>query len=92
MLGKETVRGWVREREDQYFSSLVCLVCLTLMSDGRKAQGEWRGGYLGWHEQLLTEKQDPPVTIATLVLPTLVCLCLQLICAILILLKKELPG
>lgn len=33
------------------------------------------GGYLGWHEQLLTEKQDLPVTIATLVLPTLVCFC-----------------
>lgn len=31
------------------------------------------GGYLGWHEQLLTETQDPLVTIATLVLPTLVC-------------------
>lgn len=29
------------------------------------------GGYLGWHEQLLTEKQDPLVTMATLVLPTL---------------------
>lgn len=33
------------------------------------------GGYFGWHEQLLTEKQDLLVTIATLVLPTLVCLC-----------------
>lgn len=36
MLGKETAYNG-----DQYFSSLVCLVCLTLMSDGRKAQGEW---------------------------------------------------
>lgn len=32
------------------------------------------GGYLGWHEQLLTEKRDLLVSIATLVLPTLVCL------------------
>lgn len=33
------------------------------------------GGYSGWHEQLLTEKQDLLVTIATLVLRTLVCRC-----------------
>lgn len=32
------------------------------------------GGYLGWHEQLLTEKWDPLVAIATLVLPTLACI------------------
>lgn len=53
-----------------------CLGCLTLMSDEKKAQGEVVVvmGDLGWHEQLLTEKQDLLVTIATLVLRTLVCL------------------
>lgn len=46
-------------------------------------------GYSGWHEQLLTEKQDLLVTIATLVLPSLgLLLCLQLICAILTFLGK----
>lgn len=37
------------------------------------------GGYLGWHEQLLTEKQDLLVTIATFIAHTDVLLCLQLI-------------
>lgn len=52
---------------------LSTFFCLTLMSDGRKAQGE--RGYLGWHEQLLTEKRDLLVSIATLAMPTLVSLC-----------------
>lgn len=71
-----------------FFSTLVRRVCLTLMSGGRKAQGEW--GYLGWHEQLLTEKQDlfghhSNTCIAHTGVPQ----CLQLICAILILMKKR---
>lgn len=51
-------------------------------------------GYLGWHEQLLTEKQDPLVTIATLVLPILVCACVftAYLCNNLISLQKESPG
>lgn len=52
-------------RMKRVFQLLVYLVYLTLKSDGREVQGE--RGYIGWHEQLLTEKQDPLVTIATLV-------------------------
>lgn len=67
--------GW----DWSYSISLICFVCLTLMSDVRKGKcnkesGVVWGGYLGWHEQLLTEKRDPLVAMATLVLPTLACI------------------
>lgn len=64
---------------------LTCLLCL-IDPDVRWKESSRRGGYLGWHEQLLTEKRDLLVTIATLVLPTLMCCRVySLFCAILIL-------
>lgn len=55
--------------EPQYFTHLLCLSDPDVRckeSARRRAEG-----YLGWHEQLLTEKRDPLVAMATLVLPTL---------------------
>lgn len=88
VVGKETVKVKIKSIISAHlFALFVWPWC----------QMEWKlkesGGYLGWHEQLLTEKQDLLVTIATLVLPTLMCCCVySLFCTILILLKKELPG
>lgn len=42
MLGKQTVQKQL-STEDQYFSSLVSLVCLTLMSDGGKLKESGEG-------------------------------------------------
>lgn len=70
-------KGWVKKQtgdgsEWRAVFQLTCLPCLFDPNVRWKESARREGGYLGWHEQLLTEKQDPLITIATLVLPTLV--------------------
>lgn len=71
MLGRITAKGWLGMKISISAHLSALFVWPWCQMEGKLKES---GGYLGWHEQLLTEKQDLVVTIATLVLPTLVCL------------------
>lgn len=88
MLCKETVKGWPRIKIS---ISLVCLVCLTLKSEGKKARGA-RGLFRVAWAAVDREARSSCYHSNPCIAHTGVSLCLELICAILILLKKELPG
>lgn len=69
MLGRITAKGWLGMKISISAHLSALFVWPWCQMEGKLKES---GGYLGWHEQLLTEKQDLVVTIATLVLPTLV--------------------
>lgn len=68
MLGKDTSEERLRMKISVSAHLPALFVWPWCQIEGKLKES---GGYLGWHEQLLTENQDPLVTMATLVLPTL---------------------